>query len=117
MRLELALDFVDELRVQVEESPHEAGHEQQVLLAMRELVRALLVIDAGSEAEIRRRLADDPWASTGQLVITSIEPWQILVGAQRLSRGRCHRRDPRVNAACAPVGGSAGERPVADELG
>jgi uncharacterized protein YciI len=48
-------------------------------------LRALLVIDAESEAEINRRLADDPWASTEQLVITSIEPWGILVGAQRLS--------------------------------
>jgi hypothetical protein len=43
------------------------------------------VIDAESEAEINRRLADDPWASTEQLVITSIEPWGIIVGAQRLS--------------------------------
>jgi uncharacterized protein YciI len=48
-------------------------------------LRALLVIDAESEAEINGRLADDPWASTEQLVITSIEPWGILVGAQRLS--------------------------------
>jgi uncharacterized protein YciI len=48
-------------------------------------LRALLVIDADSEAEINRRLADDPWTSTGQLVITSIEPWNIIVGAQRLS--------------------------------
>jgi uncharacterized protein YciI len=48
-------------------------------------LRALLVIDAESEAEINRRLADDPWASTGQLVIASIESWGILVGAQRLS--------------------------------
>ena len=48
-------------------------------------LRALLVIEAESEAEINRRLADDPWASPGQLVITSIEPWNIIVGAQRLS--------------------------------
>jgi uncharacterized protein YciI len=48
-------------------------------------LRALLVIDAESEAEIIRRLADDPWTSAGQLVITSIEPWNIIVGAQRLS--------------------------------
>ena len=48
-------------------------------------LRALLVIDAESEGEINRRLADDPWASTEQLVIMSIEPWGILVGAQRLS--------------------------------
>ena len=48
-------------------------------------LRALLVIDAESEVEIKRRLADDPWASAGRLVITSIEPWNILVGAQRLT--------------------------------
>ncbi len=48
-------------------------------------LRALLVIDTESDAEVNRRLADDPWASAGQLVITSIEPWNIIVGAQRPS--------------------------------
>jgi uncharacterized protein YciI len=44
-------------------------------------VRVLLIVDAESEAEIHRRLADDPWVPTGQLRTVSIEPWKILVGA------------------------------------
>jgi uncharacterized protein YciI len=48
-------------------------------------LRALLIMEAVGEAEIDRRLADDPWASTRQLQITSIEPWNVLVGAERLS--------------------------------
>jgi uncharacterized protein YciI len=48
-------------------------------------VRVLLIVDADGEAEIHRRLADDPWAVTGQLRIVSIEPWKILAGAERLS--------------------------------
>jgi uncharacterized protein YciI len=48
-------------------------------------LRVLLIVNADSEAEIHRRLADDPWTPTQQLQITSIEPWNIFVGAQRLS--------------------------------
>jgi uncharacterized protein YciI len=48
-------------------------------------VRVLLIVSADSEAEIHRRLADDPWTPTQQLEITSIEPWNIFVGAQRLT--------------------------------
>ena len=48
-------------------------------------VRVLLIVDAWSEAEIHRRLADDPWAATGQLRTVNIEPWKILVGAERQS--------------------------------
>jgi uncharacterized protein YciI len=47
-------------------------------------VRVLLTVDAESEAEIHRRLAKDPWVLTGQLVTISVEPWKILVGAERL---------------------------------
>ncbi len=47
-------------------------------------VRVLLIVDAESEAEIDRRLTDDPWASTEQLRTVSIEPWRLLVGAERL---------------------------------
>jgi uncharacterized protein YciI len=47
-------------------------------------VRALLIVDAQSEADIHRRLADDPWVPTEQIITTSIEPWKILVGAERL---------------------------------
>jgi uncharacterized protein YciI len=40
---------------------------------------ALLVARADSEAEIRRRLADDPWMDT-ILTIGSVQPWSIWVG-------------------------------------
>jgi uncharacterized protein YciI len=50
-------------------------------------VRVLLVVDSDSEAEIHRRLADDPWELTGQIHVVSIEPWKILVGADRLACG------------------------------
>jgi uncharacterized protein YciI len=48
-------------------------------------VRVLVIVDSDSKAEIHRRLADDPWALSDQLRIVSIEPWKILVGAERLS--------------------------------
>ena len=48
-------------------------------------LRALLIVNADSEAEIHRRLAADPWVPTEQLVTTSIEPWNIFVGAERLA--------------------------------
>lgn len=48
-------------------------------------VRILLIMNADSEAEIHRRLANDPWIRAEQLITTSIEPWQILVGAKRLA--------------------------------
>jgi uncharacterized protein YciI len=51
-------------------------------------LRALLIIDAESEAHIKQRLADDPWAIAGRLQITSVEPWSIFVGAERLHSRR-----------------------------
>lgn len=47
-------------------------------------LRALLVVNAGSEAELHRRFADDPWMQGEQLVTASVEPWKILVGEERL---------------------------------
>ena len=41
-------------------------------------------MNAEDECEIHRQLADDPWVPTEQLVTVTIEPWQILVGAERL---------------------------------
>ena len=49
------------------------------------LLHALLIINASDEAEIRRRLADDPWSISQQLKITSIESWNVFVGAERLA--------------------------------
>ena len=48
-------------------------------------VRVLLIVNVDDKAEIHRQLADDPWIRTEQLITTSIEPWQIIVGAERLS--------------------------------
>jgi uncharacterized protein YciI len=48
-------------------------------------LRALVIISANSEDEIRRRLADDPWTLSERLEITSIEPWNIFVGSDRIS--------------------------------
>jgi len=41
---------------------------------------ALLVVDVESEAVIRARLADDPWAS-GMLTIVSVQPWSVWLRA------------------------------------
>jgi uncharacterized protein YciI len=43
----------------------------------------VLVVDVESEAAIRARLADDPWANS-LLTIESVEPWSVwLRGAAR----------------------------------
>jgi uncharacterized protein YciI len=55
-------------------------------------IRVLLIADAPSEAEIHRRLAGDPWALAQRLVTTSVEPWNLVVGAERLTSAQ---------AACA----------------
>jgi uncharacterized protein YciI len=49
-------------------------------------IRVLLIVDAASESDIHRRLADDVWAATERLVTKSVEPWNLLVGAERFSR-------------------------------
>lgn len=41
--------------------------------------RILLIVDAGTEHEIRERLADDPWTRSGLLEIARIETWDILL--------------------------------------
>jgi uncharacterized protein YciI len=48
-------------------------------------IRVLLIVDAASEAEVTRRLADDPWTATRQITTVSIEPWNIFVGDDRWS--------------------------------
>lgn len=48
-------------------------------------IRVLLIVDAPSKAELHRRLADDPWALAQRLVTTSVEPWNLFVGAERLT--------------------------------
>ena len=44
----------------------------------------LLVVAVESEAEIRRRLADDPWQGT-VLTIASVKPWSVWL---RTDQGR-----------------------------
>jgi uncharacterized protein YciI len=48
-------------------------------------IRVLLIADTDSETDVRRRLADDPWERTQRLVTTTVEPWNLLVGAERVS--------------------------------
>jgi len=40
----------------------------------------LLIIRADNEAEIRSRLAADPWSANGLLEIARIVPWTIRLG-------------------------------------
>jgi uncharacterized protein len=42
--------------------------------------RALHIVNARSETEIRRRFDDDPWTAAKLLSIASVEPWQPLLG-------------------------------------
>ena len=42
--------------------------------------RAMLVVNASEEHELRRSLADDPWMRTGVLRTIEIYPWEILLG-------------------------------------
>ena len=37
------------------------------------------VVEAASEPEIRRRMAEDPWAANGMLTPLSIEAWTIVI--------------------------------------
>ena len=47
-------------------------------------IRVLLIGDAADEADLRHHLAQDPWEITDRIVTTTIEPWHLLVGADRL---------------------------------
>ncbi|HUP73318.1 MAG TPA: hypothetical protein VM282_09735 [Acidimicrobiales bacterium] len=48
-------------------------------------IRALLIVNTDSEVAILDRLAADPWAREQRIVTTSVEPWNIFVGADRIS--------------------------------
>ena len=52
-----------------------------------ERIRVLLIAEAANEADINRRLADDPWVRTQRLVTTSVEAWNLLLGAERIGGG------------------------------
>jgi uncharacterized protein YciI len=53
--------------------------------------RTLHVVEAADQQEIRTRMAEDPWASTGLLRVGSIEPWQLWLDGRRSSSERAHR--------------------------
>jgi uncharacterized protein YciI len=42
--------------------------------------RALLIIDADSEATVHARTEEDPWTPMHVLETVSVEPWQLFVG-------------------------------------
>jgi uncharacterized protein YciI len=44
--------------------------------------KTLLMVDAQSEDEIRRRLSEDPWVPLGLLTLASVESWEILLGEE-----------------------------------
>ncbi|MGA8711225.1 MAG: YciI family protein [Thermoplasmata archaeon] len=46
--------------------------------------RALLIINAVSEAAIRARFEEDPWIQAGILLTAGIDPWEILASDDRL---------------------------------
>lgn len=48
--------------------------------------RVLLVAEAGTAEDVTRRLAEDPWERAGTLTTETVEPWSLLVGADRLAR-------------------------------
>ena len=50
--------------------------------------RALLLIEASDESEIRSRLSADPWADMGLLQIGSIEPWSIWLDGRQASAAK-----------------------------
>jgi uncharacterized protein YciI len=46
--------------------------------------RALLMIEAAGEQEIRARFAGDPWEPMGLLHVGTVEPWSIWLGGERI---------------------------------
>ena len=48
-------------------------------------IRALVIVETDDEAAIHSRLAEDPWAATQRIVTTSVEPWNLFVGANRMA--------------------------------
>lgn len=47
-------------------------------------IRVLVIAEANSDSEVRRRLSEDPWERTQRLVTTTVEPWLLVVGEPRL---------------------------------
>jgi uncharacterized protein YciI len=47
--------------------------------------KTLLVVDAHDEAEVHRRFEADPFTAMELLAITSVEPWEVLLGRELLA--------------------------------
>jgi uncharacterized protein YciI len=47
--------------------------------------KTLLVVDAQDEDDVRRRFAGDPYTKKELLAITSVEPWEVLLGRELLA--------------------------------
>jgi uncharacterized protein YciI len=47
-------------------------------------IRVLLIANGVDEADVRRRLADDPWEVSERIRTAGLEPWTLFVGADRL---------------------------------
>jgi uncharacterized protein YciI len=47
--------------------------------------KTLLVVDAHDEADVLRRFEDDPYTAMELLAITSVEPWELLLGRELLA--------------------------------
>jgi uncharacterized protein len=47
--------------------------------------KTLLVVAAHDEDEVRSRFEDDPYAAMELLAIASVEPWEVLLGRERLA--------------------------------
>ncbi len=45
--------------------------------------RTLHLVRAGDEAEIRARVAGDPWAGAGLVRVGSVEPWALWLDGRR----------------------------------
>jgi uncharacterized protein YciI len=46
--------------------------------------RAMVILLAGGEAEVRERLAQDPWYRAGVLRLVSVESWEIIATNDKL---------------------------------
>jgi uncharacterized protein YciI len=44
--------------------------------------RARLIVRSDTEDDVRDRMADDPWAQVGLLVMESIEEWEVLLSSE-----------------------------------
>ena len=60
-------------------------------------LRALVIVDTDDETAVHARLAADPWAVARRIVTTSVEPWNLFVGADRMAAIASHHHRPRID--------------------